>query len=108
MARTVQSRVRPWMITLAVVIVVIIVAAFNVKVVSPTEAKNADKSDKFDPADFAKTHYASQIVPSIQKNAIPLAQLETDLAGGAKESEYGHTSGAASAYAFPVTFTAVA
>jgi predicted lipoprotein len=101
------SPIRPWMITLAVTIVVLVIAAFNVKVVSLDDAA-ASAGDTFDPATFAEEHYASEIVPQIEKDATDLATLVTALDGGADEADYGNTSGAASAFAFPVTFTAVA
>jgi len=107
--RTTRNRsvIRPWMIAAVVTIVVIVVAAFNVKVVSLTEAAESGPKS-FDPVTFAEEQYASEIVPQIEADATDLATLVTALDGGADEADYGNTSGAASAYAFPVTFTAVA
>jgi len=108
---TSQSRrtaIRPWMVGVVVALVVIVVAGFNVKVVSLDEVAAENAAREFDPVAFADENFEKTIVPDIQKNAIDLATLLADLEGGADEAEFGNTSGASSAYAFPVTFTAVA
>jgi predicted lipoprotein len=102
-----RSRVRPGLIALGLAIVVIVVAAFNVTVVSIDDV-NAGAGDTFDPAAFAEEEFSSTIVPAIEEEAIDLPTLLADLAAGADEADFGNTSGASSAYAFPVTFTAVA
>jgi predicted lipoprotein len=90
-----------------VLIVVLVAVFFNVKVVSIADA-TAASPDAFDPASFAADNYATEIVPQIEKDAVPLATLLTDLEGGADEAEFGNSSGTASAYSFPVTFSGVA
>jgi predicted lipoprotein len=109
MATQVRSRYRPpsWMITLGVLIVVVVIASFNVKVVSGEQA-TADAAPTFDSASFAVDQYSSVIAPQIEEDAVDLSTLLTDLAAGADEADFGNTSGSSSAYAFPVTFTAVA
>jgi predicted lipoprotein len=102
-----RSRVRPGLIALGLAIVVIVVAAFNVTVVSIDDV-NAGAGDTFDPVAFAEEEFSSTIVPAIEEEAIDLPTLLADLAAGADEADFGNTSGASSAYAFPVTFTAVA
>jgi predicted lipoprotein len=96
------------MVGTAVAIIVIVIASFNVKVVSLDEAAAENAANQFDPVAFADENYDTVIVPDIQANAIDLATLLADLESGADEADFGHTSGASSAYAFPVTFTAVA
>ena len=103
-----RSRIRPWMIGAAVALVVIVVAGFNVKVVSLDDVAAENAAQQFNPVAFVDENYDSVIVPYIDDNAVDLATLVAALADGADESEYGNTSGASSAYAFPVTFTAVA
>jgi len=103
-----RSVIRPWMVGALVTVVVIVVAAFNVKVVSLDEAAAENAAGQFDPVAFAEENYDSVVVPYVTDNAVDLATLLTSLADGAEESEFGNTSGASSAYAFPVTFTAVA
>jgi predicted lipoprotein len=100
--------VRPWMIGAAVAVVVVIIASFNVKVVSLDQAAAEDAARQFDPVAFVDENYDSVIVPGIEEDAVDLATLLNDLAAGADPADSGNTSGASSAYAFPVTFTAVA
>ena len=102
------SKIRPWMIGAAVALVVIVVAGFNVKVVSLEDVAAENAAQQFNPVAFVDENYDSVIVPYITDNAVDLATLVAALDDGAEESEYGNTSGASSAYAFPVTFTAVA
>jgi len=102
------SKIRPWMIGVAVALVVIVVAGFNVKVVSLEDVTAENAAQQFNPVAFVDENYDSVIVPYITDNAVDLATLVAALDDGAEESEYGNTSGASSAYAFPVTFTAVA
>lgn len=97
---------RPWMMILALAIIVIVVASFNVKVVSTAEADAASVGE-FDPVDFAAENYAA-IAGYVDDNAVDLSTLLADLSGGADEAEAGNTSGASSAFAFPVTFEGVA
>jgi predicted lipoprotein len=103
-----RSPVRPWMVGVAVAVVVIVMAGFNVKVVSLEQAAAEDAARQFDPVAFVDENYESVIVPGIEDEAVDLATLLADLAAGADEAEFGNTSGASSAFAFPVTFTAVA
>jgi len=103
-----RTAIRPWMVGLVVALVVIVVAAFNVKVVGLDEVAAENAARDFDPVAFADENFEKTIVPDIQANAIDLATLVGDLDDGAEESEFGNTSGASSAYAFPVTFTGVA
>jgi len=94
------------MVALVALLVVAIAAAFSTKVVSTEEAQ-ADSAGTFDPKTYAEDHFDADIVPYIEDNAVDLSTLLGDLAGGAEEADFGNTSGASSAYAFPVTFTAV-
>jgi len=102
-----RGPIRPWMVTLVLLLVVAVAAALSTKVVSTEEAQ-ASTADTFDPATYASDHFDTDVVPYVEDNAEDLATLVTALNGGADESEYGNTSGASSAYAFPVTFTATA
>jgi predicted lipoprotein len=103
-----RSPVRPWMITTVVVLAVLVLAAFNVKVIGIGDAAAEGAAESFDPAAYAAEHYEADIVPAIEEKAVDLSTLLTALEGGADEAEYGNTSGASSAFAFPVTFTGVA
>lgn len=102
-----RSPIRPWHVQVVVLIVVVVAVFFNVKVVSIADA-TAASPDAFDPATFAVDNYETEIVPQIEKDAVPLATLLTDLAGGADEDEFGNSSGAASSYSFPVSFSGIA
>jgi predicted lipoprotein len=86
---------------------VVVVAFASTKVVS-IAAADAASGDKFSPAKFAEDNYSSKIVPKIESEAIDLTTLLAKLAGGADKSTLGHSSGKDSAYAFPITVTAVA
>jgi predicted lipoprotein len=103
-----RSPIRPWMVGVVVAVIVVVAAASSVKVLSLDDVAAENAAQAFDPAAFVDKNYDSVIVPDIEKNAVDLATLLTQLAAGADESEFGHTSGASSAYAFPVTFTAIA
>ena len=103
-----RSVASPWMIAIVVTAVVLVAAAFNVKIVSLDEVAAADAAQAFDPAAFVAANYDSVIVPGIEENAVDLSTLLADLASGAEPAEFGNTSGASSAYAFPVKFIAVA
>jgi predicted lipoprotein len=100
--------VKPWMVGAAVSVLVLAAAVSNVKVVGLDDVAADEAARAFDPAAFVDENYDSVIVPSIEENAVELSTLLADLAGGAEEADFGNTSGASSAYAFPVTFTAVA
>jgi predicted lipoprotein len=106
-ARKIQRwAVRPWIVLLAVAIIVVFLAASNVTIVSIEDA-DSGAGDGFGPTEYAEEHYGADIVPTIESDAVDLATLLTDLANGADPSEFGNTAGTASAYAFPVTFDAV-
>ena len=98
--------IRPWMVISFLTLVVLVLAAFNVKVVSTTEA-DAAAEGTFQPAEFAEENY-DDIAAGVEDDAIPLTELLASLAAGEAEADFGNTSGASSAFAFPVTFTAVA
>jgi predicted lipoprotein len=102
-----RSRVRPWMIGSLIAVIVIVVAGFNVKVV-PAGQVDPDAPKTFDAAQFAKDNFDSKIVPQIESEAVDLVTLLSDLTGGANPDDFGHSPGSESAYAFPVTLTAVA
>jgi predicted lipoprotein len=101
-----RFRLRAWMVLAVLGLAVVVFAAMSVKVVSIEEAASAEQGD-FDPAEYAAERY-DDIAAYVEDNAIELPALLTQLEGGADEAELGNTSGASSAYAFPVTFTAVA
>ncbi len=107
MSRSNRGPLRPWMVLLAIAAAVIIAAAFNVKVVSTDEADTAAADGQLDAATFAAEQYDA-ITAYVDDEAVDLAELLAALDGGADEADAGNTSGASSAYAFPVTFTAVA
>lgn len=107
MSRSNRGPLRPWMVLLAIAAAVIIAAAFNVKVVSTDEADTAAADGQLDAATFAAEQYDA-ITAYVDDEAVDLAELLAELDGGADEADAGNTSGASSAYAFPVTFTAVA
>ncbi|MWV58925.1 DUF2291 family protein [Rathayibacter sp. VKM Ac-2754] len=107
MSRSSRRSLRPWMVIAALALVVLVGAAFNVKVVSTSDADAAETQGQLDPAAYAADRF-DDIVAQVEEEAVPLPELLTQLAGGADEADFGNTSGASSAYAFPVTFTAVA
>ncbi len=97
---------RTWMFLALIGVAILVAAAFSVKVV-PIADVDAAAAGGFNPVDFAAENY-DDIASAVDDDAVDLTTLLTDLAGGAEESEFGNTSGASSAYAFPVTFEAVA
>ena len=101
-----RSPIRPWMVVAAVTAMVLVAAGFSTKVVSIADA-DAASAGGFDPASFASEHFA-EISDTITKDAVELPELLAELAAGADEADFGNTSGASSAFAFPVTFEAVA
>lgn len=101
-----RSPIRVWMVIAAAAALVLVAAGFSTKVVSIADADAANEGG-FDPASFAAEHF-EEISDTITADAIELPQLLTDLAAGADEADFGNTSGASSAFAFPVTFEAVA
>ena len=102
-----RGPIRPWMVGLLALVILAVAAAFSTKVVSTQEAQ-ADTAGTFDPKTYAQKHFAPDIVPYIKEKAQDLAPLLQQLSGGADQAKFGNTSGASSAYAFPVTLTAVA
>lgn len=101
-----RTPIRPWMVITAVAAAVLIAAGFSTKVVSIADA-DAASAGGFDPASFASEHFA-EITDTVTSEAIELPELLSQLAAGADEADFGNTSGASSAFAFPVTFEAVA
>ncbi len=107
MSRSNRGPLRPWVVLPAIAAVVIIAAAFNVKVVSTDEADASAADGQLDAATFAAEQYDA-VVAYVDDEAVDLTELLAALDGGADEADFGNTSGASSAYAFPVTFTGVA
>jgi predicted lipoprotein len=108
-ASPVQRRtVRPWMIALAVGLVVLVLAALSTKTVSISDAEAAESVGRFNPVEYADARFDSGIAPQVEEEAIDLSTLLQDLAAGAEESEFGNTPGAGSSYSYPVEFTGVA
>lgn len=101
-----RFRVRPWMIAALAALIVVVLAGLSTKVVSTDEA-DAAAGDGFDPATYAAERF-DEIAAQVKADAIPLTELLDALAAGADEADFGNTSGASSAFAFPVTFDAVA
>ncbi|WP_108249268.1 DUF2291 family protein [Planctomonas deserti] len=101
-----RPRLRAWMVLTVLAVAVLVFAAMSVKVVSTEEVAAAEQGD-FDPVDYAAERY-DEIAAYVEDNAVELPGLVTQLEGGADEAELGNTSGASSAFAFPVTVTGVA
>ena len=101
-----RSPIRVWMVLAAAAAIVLVAAGFSTKVVSIADADAASEGG-FDPASFASEHF-DDISATVTSDAIELPELLAELAAGADEADFGHTSGASSAFAFPVTFEAVA
>jgi predicted lipoprotein len=104
--RAFTQRIRPWMVWTVVIVVVLALAAANTKVLTTAENDGISKPS-FDPAAYALDNYSSKIAPQNEADATDLATLLNALDDGADPAQYGHSSGAASAYSFPVTFTGV-
>jgi predicted lipoprotein len=107
MSRSSRRPVRAWTVLTALAAAVLVAAAFNVKVVSASDADTAAAEGQLDPAAYAAERF-DDIAAQVEDEAVPLAELLTQLEAGGDEAEFGNTSGASSAYAFPVTFTAIA
>jgi predicted lipoprotein len=100
--------IRPWMIVLAVGLVVLVAAALSTKTVSISDAEAAESVGRFNPVEYADARFDSEIAPQVEEEAVDLSTLLQDLAAGADESEFGNTPGAGSSYSYPVEFTGVA
>jgi len=103
-----RRTLRPWMIALAVGLVVLVAAALSTKIVTVQDAEAAESVGRFDPVEYADARFDSEIVPQIDEEAVDLASLLQDLHGGADEGDFGNTPGAGSSYSFPVEFTGTA
>jgi predicted lipoprotein len=103
-----RRSIRPWMIAVAVGLVVLVAAALSTKVVTIQDAEAAESVGRFDPVEYADARFDSEIVPQIEEDAVDLATLQEDLAAGADEGDFGNTPGAGSSYSFPVEFTGTA
>lgn len=103
-----KRTIRPWMIAVAVGLVVLVAAALSTKVVTIEEAEAAESVGRFDPVEYADARFGNEIVPQVEGDAVDLATLLGDLEGGADEADFGNTPGAGSSYSFPVEFTGVA
>ena len=106
--RAKRQLIRPWMIGLAVGLVVVVAAVMSTKIVTIEDAEAAQSEGVFDPVEYADARFDSEIVPQVETDAVDLSTLLADLAAGADEADFGNTPGAGSSYSFPVEFTAVA
>ena len=80
-----RRTLRPWMIALAVGLVVLVAAALSTKIVTVQDAEAAESVGRFDPVEYADARFDSEIVPQIDEEAVDLASLLQDLDGGADE-----------------------
>ncbi len=103
-----RSRLYVKLAGVAVALVVVVAAVASTKVLSVDEAAEASQAGAFEPKEYAAERFDDEIVPAITDDAVDLAPLLQDLAGGADEADFGHSAGSSSAYSFPVTFTGVA
>lgn len=101
-----RLRIRPWMIGTAALMVVVGVGAATTTYRSISDVASAAEEAAFDPAEYAKEHFEKDMVPQIEKEAVDLSTLLTDLEDGADQADYGNAPGAGSSFSFPVTFTA--
>lgn len=87
------------------VLVLLVAMGFGTKVQTASEAHKAEQHAAT-PANFAKQHFSADIVPAIEKRAVPLAKvskaLDKDPKAAAKK--FGVTEGT-SAPVYSVTFT---
>jgi len=104
---TLRRWITPRSVTAAIGVAVLIAAVLSVKVVS-IEDDQAGAPERFDAVAFADKNYPNVIEPYIAENAVDLAMLVAELANGTDPGEFGNSSGAGNAHAFPVIFTAVA
>ena len=107
-APTKRRRVRPWIIWTLLAVVVLLAGGLTTRFVSAEAAEEAASGTRFDPSAYTDERFDDEIVPQVEEEAIDLAVLLEDLAGGADEAEFGHAPGAGSSYSFPVEFTGVA
>lgn len=103
-----RPRVPAWIPVTVILLVILGTGLATTRYVSIEDATAAASSGAFDPEAYADEHFESDIVPQIDADAVDLATLLDDLAGGADEAEFGHAPGTGSSYSFPVTFTGVA
>lgn len=100
-----RPRIPAWLPLTVALLIVAGVGLATTKFISIEDANAAASEGSFDPATYADERFESEIVPQIEKDAVDLVTLLTDLQAGAEESEFGHAPGSGSAYSFPVTFT---
>lgn len=100
--------IRPWMVGVGLTAIVLVAGALTTTVVTIEDAEAAASGGRFDPVQYADERFDSAIVPQVEEEAVDLATLLQDLAGGEDESLFGNTPGAGSSYSFPVEFTGVA
>lgn len=101
-----RLRIRPWMIGTVALVVVAGVGAATTTYRSISDVASAAEEAAFSPAEYAQEHFESDVVPQVEKEAVELPTLLSDLDGGADEGDYGNSPGAGSSYSFPVTLTA--
>jgi predicted lipoprotein len=107
-ATTRRPRIKAWVPLTVALLIVAGVGLATTKYVSAEENAAAATEGSFDPVSYADERFDSEIVPQIEEDAVDLATLLTDLAGGADEGDFGHAPGTGSSYSFPVTFTGTA
>ena len=74
-----RRTLRPWMIALAVGLVVLVAAALSTKIVTVQDAEAAESVGRFDPVEYADARFDSEIVPQIEEEAVDHASLLQDL-----------------------------
>lgn len=102
-----RPRTRTLVITGAVILL-LVAMGFSTKVQTSAEADQA-KSKVATPASFAKEHYSADIVPAIEKRAVPLTKLSKALSKDPKAAakKFGVIEGS-SEPVYSVTFTGTA
>ncbi|GAB3560640.1 DUF2291 family protein [Spelaeicoccus albus] len=104
MSHAASRRMRTLIISGAV-IVLLVAMGFGTKVQTTAEANKA-KQHAATPANFAKKHYSADIVPAIEKRAVPLPKVSKAIAKDQKAAakKYGVIEGT-SAPVYSVTLT---
>ncbi|MFV2022397.1 DUF2291 family protein [Micromonospora sp. LOL_023] len=101
---------RPPLIGGAVLVALLIAIASTTKVVDAESAAAAGDAQRFDAAGYATERYDSEVVPTIEQNAVDIVELlgaiTTDPAAAGEQ--YGHRDGPNARYAFATSGTAVA
>lgn len=101
---------RPSLLASVLLVALLIAIAATTKVVDTDDAASAGGAHRFDAAEYATQRYDSEVVPTIEKNAVAIGELLTVIMADpqAAGDRYGHRDGPNARYAYATSGTGVA